>query len=451
MSRLYDTVIVGGGIAGLAAAHRLAGRDILVLEAGDRPGGRIHSQPAGDYWLNFGAHMFGGKGSLVGDLVTELGLDARPIRGALLGVVHGGKRLFGGRLEAIPFQLPLSMSARLSFIRMGIGLRLGSERIVPVLKRRTGEDGPSWRARVHAHEHDRTLAQSLGTLHPEIASFLEAFTERTGGSPSEMAAGYALRSFTNVWSRHSPGFNLHGGSAGLPLALAARLGKLLQLGAQVSAVRRGSDGVTVEYVQDGVPHSIVARNVIVATPAYVTGRIVRDLPEPTLDALNAIRYGAFLSMAIRTTEIGPMPWDTTYATATPARAFSVLFNQATSLRTGARQPGGSIMLFRGARGAAKLLERTDAQIEAQFMDDLYAEFPEARGIVKQAIVQRWPAGAPYSWPGRAALQPALTADLGSIFLAGDYLEFPNMEAAIGTGYEAADRALLQLPATADAA
>ena len=39
----------------------------------------------------------------------------------------------------------------------------------------------------------------------------------------------------------------------------------------------------------------------------------------------------------------------------------------------------------------------------------------------------------------------------SIFLAGDYLEFPNMEAAIGTGYEAADRALLQLPIAADAA
>lgn len=446
MSEHFDTVVVGGGIAGLAAAHRLAGRSVLVLEATDRPGGRIHSQPTDDYWLNFGAHMFGGAGSLVGDLVAELGLDCRPIRGVLLGVTHKTSRLFDGRLETIPLRLKLTLAERLSFIRMGIGLRLGSERIVPVLRRRSGEDGAAWRARVHAYRNEKTLAAALGTLEPEIARFLEAFTERTGGSPSEMAAGYALRSFTNVWSKHSPGFNLYGGSAQLPNALAARLSDSLLLGAQVSAVRRNEGGVIVEYVQDGVPHQVTADSAIVATPAYVTGRIVRDLPGPTLDALNAIRYGAFLTMAIRTTETGPMPWDGNYAIATPARSFSVLFNMATSLRTGPRQPGGSIMLFRGAKGASALMENTDAQIKAQFLDDLYAEFPEARGIVEKAVVQRWPAGAPFSWPGRAALQPALTAPLGRVFLAGDYLEFPNMEAAIATGYEAADRTR-QLPQT----
>lgn len=440
MTQHYDTIVIGGGIAGLAAAHRLSGRNVLVLEAADRPGGRIHSQPAGDYWLNFGAHMFGGTGSLVGDLVTELGLDARPIKGVLLGVAHKQSRLLGGRLETIPLQLKLSLRERLSFIRMGIALRLGSERIVPVLRGRAGESADATRTRVLGYRNEQTLAQALGVLQPEIARFLEAFTERTGGSPSEMAAGYALRSFTNVWSKHSPGHNLHGGSAGLPQALASRLGDRLQLGAQVSAVQAGGDIVTVDYIQNGVPHRVTANAAIVATPAYVTGRIVRDLPVATLDALNAIRYGAFLTMAIRTSETGPMPWDGNYAIATPARSFSVLFNMATSLRTGSRKPGGSIMLFRGARGASALMEKTDAQIEAQFLTDLYEEFPEARGIVTKAVIQRWPAGAPYSWPGRGALQPALTAPLGRVFLAGDYLEFPNMDAAIATGYEAADRA-----------
>jgi oxygen-dependent protoporphyrinogen oxidase len=155
------------------------------------------------------------------------------------------------------------------------------------------------------------------------------------------------------------------------------------------------------------------------------------------EALGAIRYGAFLSMALLTRETGPMPWDNTYALSTPGRSFSVLFNQATSLRKGPRKPGGSIMLFRGARGAARLMELTDAQIESRFLVDLFEEFPEARSIVSEAIIQRWPAGAPFSSPGRAALQPALTAPLGPISLAGDYLEFPNMEAAIGTGLEAA--------------
>ena len=56
----HDVVIVGGGIAGLAAAWRLRHRDVLLLEAGDRLGGRMRSEPCGDYWRNHGAHLFPG-------------------------------------------------------------------------------------------------------------------------------------------------------------------------------------------------------------------------------------------------------------------------------------------------------------------------------------------------------------------------------------------------------
>jgi oxygen-dependent protoporphyrinogen oxidase len=57
-----DVVIVGGGIAGLSAAWRLRHRDVLLLEGGDRLGGRMRSDPCGDYWLNYGAHLFRRRG-----------------------------------------------------------------------------------------------------------------------------------------------------------------------------------------------------------------------------------------------------------------------------------------------------------------------------------------------------------------------------------------------------
>ena len=40
---MFDVVVIGAGIAGLAAARRLVGvrRSVVVLEARDRPGGRI--------------------------------------------------------------------------------------------------------------------------------------------------------------------------------------------------------------------------------------------------------------------------------------------------------------------------------------------------------------------------------------------------------------------------
>lgn len=47
--------------------------------------------------------------------------------------------------------------------------------------------------------------------------------------------------------------------------------------------------------------------------------------------------------------------------------------------------------------------------------------------------------APYAWPGRAALQTDLTRPLGRMALAGNYLEFPNMYAAMRSGNEAARR------------
>ncbi|HLE42541.1 MAG TPA: FAD-dependent oxidoreductase, partial [Methylomirabilota bacterium] len=53
--RRRDAIVVGGGIAGLAAAWELRDRDVLVLEASDRLGGRIRSERRGGMWLNFGA------------------------------------------------------------------------------------------------------------------------------------------------------------------------------------------------------------------------------------------------------------------------------------------------------------------------------------------------------------------------------------------------------------
>ena len=41
----YDIIVIGAGVAGLAAAGRLvaAGKRVIVLEARDRIGGRIHT------------------------------------------------------------------------------------------------------------------------------------------------------------------------------------------------------------------------------------------------------------------------------------------------------------------------------------------------------------------------------------------------------------------------
>ena len=112
-----DVVIVGGGIAGLAAAWRLRHRDVLLLEAGDRLGGRMRSDPCGEYWLNYGAHLFPAPGSLVDRMARECALETVPVTGGMMGLAVGSTILAGGRVETYPLRLPLSLRDRVAFAR----------------------------------------------------------------------------------------------------------------------------------------------------------------------------------------------------------------------------------------------------------------------------------------------------------------------------------------------
>ncbi|MEI2776986.1 MAG: FAD-dependent oxidoreductase [Tetrasphaera sp.] len=87
---MKDVVVVGGGIAGLAAAWRLRHWDIAVLEAGPRVGGRIKSERRGTYWMNWGGHVFAGAGSASDALFTEVGINAVTVPGSLKGMGMNG-------------------------------------------------------------------------------------------------------------------------------------------------------------------------------------------------------------------------------------------------------------------------------------------------------------------------------------------------------------------------
>ena len=75
---MEQTLIIGAGISGLTAAYRLhlVGKPFEVLEADDRPGGRVCSLPAqqGSGYLEIGPTWFGDKHQRLMELIRELDL-----------------------------------------------------------------------------------------------------------------------------------------------------------------------------------------------------------------------------------------------------------------------------------------------------------------------------------------------------------------------------------------
>lgn len=86
---IYSVAIVGAGVAGLAAANTLvdAGiKDIVILEAQNRPGGRIHTVKLEDGFLEMGAQWIHGKDNPIYELALKYNLIADKSVGEAQGI-----------------------------------------------------------------------------------------------------------------------------------------------------------------------------------------------------------------------------------------------------------------------------------------------------------------------------------------------------------------------------
>lgn len=97
----WDAVVVGGGIAGLAAAWELtrAGLRPLLVEARGYTGGLVAAAPIGGVRMDLGAEGFVMRGEAVTEMVDTLGLD-------VVGPSGGGARLFLPPISPAPATPP---------------------------------------------------------------------------------------------------------------------------------------------------------------------------------------------------------------------------------------------------------------------------------------------------------------------------------------------------------
>jgi len=268
--READVAVVGAGIAGLVAATELvaAGRDVVVLEARDRVGGRVLNIELGGQPNELGGQWIAPYQNEMHALLAELGIELfHAYREGDHVYIDAERALhrYHGDDDPLPAASSLAYDAAVAKLD---ALVAGLDPDAPWTHPRAVElDATSFEQWLAA-EVDDTLARDL----------LRAFM--AGGYMTKPAATFSLLTALatvsgagSVANLFEPDLCLHsrvvGGSQLIPLRLAERLGDRVVLDAPVRTLRRTHNRVELEAGS----HSIAARAAIVAVPPNVAGLI----------------------------------------------------------------------------------------------------------------------------------------------------------------------------------
>jgi monoamine oxidase len=98
-----DTLIIGGGIAGLTTARHLteAGLRVTLLEARDRLGGRIYTQNTAKFPVELGAEFVHGRSEEILGLAAEAAAPIVPVEGCFRRKINGEWAAAGYLVEKV--------------------------------------------------------------------------------------------------------------------------------------------------------------------------------------------------------------------------------------------------------------------------------------------------------------------------------------------------------------
>jgi monoamine oxidase len=288
-----DVAVVGGGLAGLAAARTVtaAGASAIVFEARDRVGGRTLNEDLGEGKIvEVGGQWVGPTQTRLLELSKELGIATFPT------YLEGQNVLeLGGRLSRYTGTIPRINPISLAEIEL-------ARRRLDALGQRIDPAHP-WEAAT-AERFDRTtLAAWLRRmLHTRGARSLVEIAVRTvwGADSSDLSLLYAL-----TYMRSGGGFDalidteggaqqdrFVGGSQLISVNLADALGERVVLCAPVREIRHGAEGVVIRAGQQ----ELRAQRAIVAMAPPLCDRIAwtPELPAGRAQLAQRMPWGSYL-------------------------------------------------------------------------------------------------------------------------------------------------------------
>ena len=271
-------VVVGAGLAGLAAARELSARgaSVVVVEARERVGGRVENHDiGGGNVVEVGGQWIGPTQDRLAALASELGVDTFPTHGQGHNVIEYGGRLrrYRGTIPRInPLVLLDVERAQRRLNRLSRSVPLGAPWEAPNAAKLDGQTAATWMRRNLATKGGRTLLElgfeAVWAAQPEDMSLLHVLFYIHSAGSLEML-------FDTEGGAQQDRFV--GGSQLIPIRMAEGLGEeRVVLGAPVRRIEHSREGVTVHA--DG--NVLRGRRAIIAVAPTLAARIAYDPPLP---------------------------------------------------------------------------------------------------------------------------------------------------------------------------
>jgi oxygen-dependent protoporphyrinogen oxidase len=447
--------VVGGGIAGLAAARRLEthGSDVVLVEP-DALGGKLRTECVDGFTIEAGADSFLSRKERGVRLCEELGLGdeliARRPEHAQTFVRRGDDLhpLPEGLTGMIPTKFDaLERGSLLS--RAGV-VRLREEPEVPVREGDADESVASFVSRRFGREAYESLVEPLMTGiyggNGELMSLQATFPQLRA---VELEQGSVLRGLSPPAAGDRPPFvSLPGGMGALVSRIVDRLERTTIVARAATRLARTPSGFDVSLA-DWEPVS--ADGAVLAAPAYASAELVAGL-DPELAALHAaIPYASSVVVSLAYARADVVPLDGYGYLVPRTEGSDVLACTWSSQKWEGRAPEDFhlVRVYAGRFGGRDLTEEDDDALVSLAREELRRFDVVAEPTLTR--VHRWPLGMPQyvlGHPERVARIEERLAGHPGLALAGAAYRGVGIPDCIASGEAAAESVVRALSGAA---
>ena len=449
--------VIGGGIAGLAAAHRLTaelGIETVVFESDSELGGRIDSSAfAGVEHLDAAADSFLARVPDAVALATAVGLGDDLVSPEPVGAAvwyDGLHPIPDGLMLGLPGEIgPLVRSHLLSWRGKA---RAGLEPFLPRTSTEPDSIGEFVRARFGDEVHERLVDSLVGSIYaadtdrfslaevPQLASLangsrsvlLGARRTRSTAAKSQKTAGTATAAASPIFATPRGGLSALVGATASAITAA---GGEIRTGTPIDRIGRNARWI----VDDGPFDAVVC-----AAPARATSRILGSVATDASDLLGRAQTA---DVVMVTLHVGADQWPedlaglSGYLVPKPAQKMVTAASFGSQKWAHWRPPGGGeILRVSLGRDGLPVLHLSDDEILQITLDELTRHLGVEFSPL-QTRVTRWPGAFAQYRPHHADWVDAIERSLpDGVFVAGSSYRGIGIPACVRQGTEMADRA-----------